>query len=126
MKRLLTDELLWILKMASPSSSATERISMRAFSATSFLMLIVSVTSVRESCELHSFSTALPDSTPCVKQANTSFAPYLRRAAAVSVRVVAVSTMSSTMSVFFPFTSPTRCISSAIPFSLRRLSTMAS
>ena len=51
-------------------------------------------------------SMAWPDSTGCVQEASTSRAPALFRASATLVRVPAVSTMSSTIRVVRPSTSP--------------------
>src|SRR3989344_115190 len=89
--------------------------SVGAMLTTSILLLsrlsgIVSVTKSFSKGEASIFSVASSERTGCVTKAATFLAPLSKHACAAFTREPPVSIMSSKSKAFFPFTSPTTCV----------------
>src|SRR5205807_9607157 len=109
LKSSLTERSSCTRRIASASRGATER-TLILGCCLSGGNGIESVITISSRCELTSFSTASPASTPWVARTRTLVAPSARSACETPTRVPPVEIRSSTMTASIPSTSPTtRC-----------------
>ena len=122
MNKDVTESPVWLRTMASPNRSAMDRVlilgQFRPFSDRG----MVSVTKTDFKGEALIRSMAGPDSTGWVQQAWISEAPFSARALAASVKVPAVSAMSSKIITRLADTLPITAMALALFGASRRLS----
>ena len=109
--------LVWILKIASAKIGAKDNLFTfpSVFSSYFSFAGIEFVTITWSSWDFFMLSSAFPEKSPWVANADTDNAPYYFNTLVASQRVPAVSIMSSTIMTFLPSTLPTICMLPIFP-----------